>query len=166
MVEFQPPVVSVPVTTMSLANDHVQVVGNHGALNDSVASSAPQRPGNQSDSRHVTTRGLSVGQPAKKARGKAALADLANFLSPSMLVAGLLFAGCLLSFLWPARLRGRMRMDPASLFVVAAWWLVRPLLFMLLSRTTATGAFVSRYLASPVSITAPDRACRGQVEVV
>lgn len=38
-------------------------------------------------------------------------------------------------------------MDPASLFLVAAWWLVGPLLFMLLARTTATGAFVSRYLA-------------------
>lgn len=75
------------------------------------------------------------------------LFDLAAFLAPSLLVAGLVAAGCLLSFFWAARLRGRLRMGRAFLFLLTVWWLVGPALFMVVSKTTAMRVFVPRYLA-------------------
>ena len=76
-----------------------------------------------------------------------ALVDLTNFLAPSLLVAGLLVAGCLVPLVRPARLGGRMRLDPGFLFLVTAWWLIGPTLFMVVARATSTGIFLLRYLA-------------------
>jgi hypothetical protein len=76
-----------------------------------------------------------------------ALVDLTNFLAPSLLVAGLLVAGCLIPLARPAQPGGRMRLDPGFLFLVMAWWLVGPTLFMLVARATSTGTFLLRYIA-------------------
>ena len=75
------------------------------------------------------------------------LLDLTNFLAPSLLVAGLVAAGCLLLFFRPAHLHGRTRLDPAFLFLLMAWWLVGPSLFMAVSRAPAIRIFVERYLS-------------------
>jgi hypothetical protein len=74
------------------------------------------------------------------------LHDLANLLAPSLLLAGLLVAGWLLLFVWPAHLRGRMNLEPAFLFLLVAWWLVGPLLFMLVARVTGAAILELRYL--------------------
>ena len=76
-----------------------------------------------------------------------ALADLADILAPSLLIAGLLAAGCLLSMVWPATRSVRMRRDPAFLFLITAWWLVGPTLFMVVSKATPMRIFMTRYLA-------------------
>jgi hypothetical protein len=79
--------------------------------------------------------------------GPPALADLADILAPSLLVAGLVAAGCLLSMVWPVPPSGRIRPDPAFLFLITAWWLVGPTLFMVVSKATPMRIFMTRYLA-------------------
>ena len=79
--------------------------------------------------------------------GPPGLADLADMLAPSLLIAGLLAAGCLLSMVWSAPRGVRMRRDPAFLFLIAAWWLVGPTLFMVVSKATPMRIFMTRYLA-------------------
>jgi hypothetical protein len=76
-----------------------------------------------------------------------ALADLADILAPSLLIAGLLAAGCLLSMVWQAAQNRGMRRDPAFLFLITAWWLVGPTLFMVVSKATPMRIFMTRYLA-------------------
>jgi hypothetical protein len=50
--------------------------------------------------------------------------DLAASLAPPLLIAGMLIAGSLLSLVWPAQRRGRMRLDKRFLLLLTAWWLL------------------------------------------
>jgi len=79
--------------------------------------------------------------------GPPSRADVAASLAPPLLIAGLLIAGSILSLVWPAQRRGRMRLDRRFLLLLTAWWLVGPLLFMTVSKVTTMRIFVPRYLA-------------------
>jgi hypothetical protein len=73
--------------------------------------------------------------------------DLAADLAPSLLVAGTLVAGCLLLLVWPEQRRGAAGIDRGFVFLLSAWWLIGPLLFMAVSKVTTMRIFVPRYLA-------------------
>jgi Dolichyl-phosphate-mannose-protein mannosyltransferase len=79
--------------------------------------------------------------------GPPSRADLAGALAPSLVVAGLMAAGCLLWLIWPAHRRGRVLPDRAFLFLLTAWWLLGPSLFMVVSKATTMRIFVPRYLS-------------------
>lgn len=73
--------------------------------------------------------------------------DLAVDLAPPLLIAGTLVAGCLLLLVWPEQRRGMAGLDRSFLFLLTAWWLIGPLLFMAVSKVTTMRVFVPRYLA-------------------
>jgi len=79
--------------------------------------------------------------------GPPSIADLAGALAPSLLVAGLMAAGCLLWLIWPAHRHGKVLPDRAFLFLLTAWWLLGPSLFMAVSKATTMRIFVPRYLS-------------------
>jgi len=76
------------------------------------------------------------------------LAELTELLTPSLLMAGLLVAGCLLALLWPVRRREKEAPGGRGFLILAAgWWLFAPVLFMLVSRATPMRILVPRYIA-------------------
>jgi hypothetical protein len=76
------------------------------------------------------------------------LSDLTELLTPSLLIAGLLAAGCVLALLWPVHLRAKEASGGlAFLMLAAAWWLFAPVLFTVVSRATPMRILVPRYVA-------------------
>ena len=73
--------------------------------------------------------------------------DLAAALAPTLLVAGTLVAGCLLTLAGRDQGQATARLESRFVFLVTAWWLIGPLLFMTASKVTAMRIFVPRYLA-------------------
>ena len=68
-------------------------------------------------------------------------------LAPSLLVAGLMLVGILLSFVQTTIPRDIVPVRPSFGVLVFAWWLLGPLVFFVVSRTTAMLIFMPRYLA-------------------
>src|SRR5262249_62353621 len=76
------------------------------------------------------------------------LAELTELLTPSLLMAGLLVAGCLLALLWPVRRREKEAPGGRGFLILAAGWgLFAPVLFMLGSRATPRRILGPRYIA-------------------
>jgi hypothetical protein len=79
--------------------------------------------------------------------GAPPLKDLTDYLVPSVLVLGLLVVGYLLPVFYPNLVRQDMNLKPAFLFLIAAWWLLGPMLFFAVSKLSPMRVFVPRYLA-------------------
>jgi hypothetical protein len=79
--------------------------------------------------------------------GAPPLKDLTDYLVPSVLVLGLLVVGYLLPVFYPNLVRRDIKLQPAFLFFLAAWWLLGPTLFFAVSKWTSMHIFVPRYLA-------------------
>jgi mannosyltransferase len=75
------------------------------------------------------------------------LQALTDLLAPSLLIAGLLIAGCVLSWAGPATDCETKPPGRAFLVLLITWWLVGPVLFWAASRATPMRIFVPRYLA-------------------
>jgi hypothetical protein len=76
------------------------------------------------------------------------MTDLTALLAPSLLIAGLLAAACVLALAQPAKSGENGPDRRAFLVLTAGWWLFAPVLFMVVSRATPMRILVPRYIAS------------------